>query len=163
MFCACYGWARIQIFFVKELWIQLGKMPLHFSHWNKMYRIIVQPCLPVKWNIICKATNRKASLSMCSFTLRFVERKTMLKSFEVWHRVVSLGNPVGRVLSTLPFTHCFQEMAEISHLYMNWKRLVLLAMKLLFKYTIHSTTETVLPNLSKYSHMLKDGINIIYC
>lgn len=28
--------------------------------------------------------------------------------------------------------------------------------------TIHFTTETVLPNLSKYSHMLKDGINIIY-
>lgn len=38
----------------------------------------------------------------------------------------------------------------------------LLASKLLFKYTIRSTTETVLPNLSKYSYMLKDGINIIY-
>lgn len=42
------------------------------------------------------------------------------------------------------------------------KKIVSLASKLLFKYTIHGTTETVLPNLSKYSHILKDGINIIY-
>lgn len=54
---------------------------------------------------------------MCSFTLRFVERRTMLKSSEMWYRVVSLGNPGGGCPA-----HCylscvvFQEMAEISHL-----------------------------------------------
>lgn len=58
----------------------------------------------------------------------------------------------------------FQEMDAISHLlaYGLKKKIVSLASKLLFKYTIHGTTETVLPNLSKYSHILKDGINIIY-
>lgn len=61
----------------------------------------------------------------------------------------------------------FQEMNAISHLLTyglktHTQTLALLANKLLFKYTIHCYTETVLPNLSKYSHMLKDGINIIY-
>lgn len=54
-------------------------------------------------------------------------------------------------------------MQSVILLHMVWKKNpVLLASKLLFKYTIRGTTETVLPNLSKYSHVLKDGINIIY-
>lgn len=41
----------------------------------------------------------------------------MLKSFEVWYRVVSLRNPVGGCPVHRYLSHVvFQEMAEISHL-----------------------------------------------
>lgn len=70
-----------------------------------------------------------------------------------------------RVPSTsLPFTCCFSgDDCNQSFRIGFEKALSCWQAKLLFKYTIHSTTETVLPNLSKYSHMLKDGINFIYC
>jgi len=129
-----------------------------------MYHIIVQPCLLVKWNIICKATNKKP-LSACA-ALHF----GLWKGGPCWNRLrCGTGWSVSEIqgegaqhiatFRVLFFRRWLKSV--ISH--MVWKRPVSLASKLLFKYTIHSTTETVLPNLSKYSHMLKDGINIIYC
>lgn len=107
----------------------------------------------------------------CHFPFQSKHTFQMWKKQACWNNLrhgysrISLGNPEGRGAQCIITFHILffkRWMQSVIFSHMVWKKLVVLASKLLFKYTIHGTTETVLPNLSKYSHILKDGINIIY-
>lgn len=107
MFCAYYRWACIQIFFVKELWIQLGKVPLISTIGIK--------CITSLSSHVCLSNEilfvRQQTKSLSQHVQFYTSVCGKEDHVEIIWGVVQDGQSQkssGRVPSTpLPFTCCF--------------------------------------------------------